>query len=148
MGIYKMRDAALIIALIGLFPVVPAFPADPPSEKGEKKEVGQELREEVEAIKTYSAAQRDAAVKKGKAVLEGLDARIERMKSKIHQNWDRMDASARKKASASLEAIQKQRSEIAKWYDSLNLKESSAEAWENAKKGFVESYESASRLIR
>jgi hypothetical protein len=140
MKIDKMGCTALMVAFIGLFPVI-AFPADRPAEKTAKKEVGQGVQETVESIKAYSAEQRDAAVKKGKAVIEDLDVRIERMKSKINQNWEQMDASARKKASAALEAIQKQRSEIAEWYGSLKLKESSSSAWENAKNGFVKSYE-------
>ena len=140
MGMDKTLCAALMISFIGFFPV-PALSADRPPEKGAKKEIGQEVQETVDAIKNYSTEQRDAAVKKGKAVLEDLDVRIERLKSQIHQNWDQMDASARKKASASLEAIKKQRSEIAEWYGSLKLKESSASAWEDAKKGFVKSYQ-------
>lgn len=136
--IYKTAFAALIAT--GLFSVMPAFSADPPSGgKTAGKEVGREVKEAVEAIKEYSAEQRDDAVKKGKAVLDDLDARIERMKLKIEKNWDRMDESARKKASASLEAIQRERIKAAEWYGSM--KQSSAGAWEEVKKGFVESYE-------
>lgn len=140
MEMYKRACATLIVVFIGLFPATAAFSADRPTgEKGARKEVGQEMQEAVEAIKTYSAEQKDQAVKKGKALLDDLDARIERMKSKINQNWGRMDAAARKKATASLEAIQKQRVEAAEWYGSL--KQSSAGAWEEVKKGFVENYQ-------
>jgi hypothetical protein len=141
MGRYKRGYATLIVTFVGFLAATAVFSAEPTAgEMTGKKEVGQEMREAAEAIKSYSAGQRDEAVKKGKTLLDDLDLRIERMKSKIGQNWDRMDASARKKATASLEAIQKQRVEVAEWYGSL--KQSSAGAWEGVKKGFVESYQS------
>lgn len=133
----NQRACATLVAVFIALSTTTAISADPPSENGTKKTAGQEVREAVEAIKSYSAEQRDEAVIKGKAVLDNLDVRIAQMKSKINQNWDRMDASARKKATASLEAIQKHRAEAARWYDSL--KQSSAGAWEGVKKGFVES---------
>lgn len=140
MEIYKKTCVTLIVASIGIFSVMPAFSADRPSgEKVSKKEVGQEVKEAVEAIKEYSADQKDEAVKKGKAVLDHLDGRIEQMESKIKKEWDQMGDSARKTAKTSLEAVKKQREEVAKWVGSM--KQSSAGAWEDVKKGFVESYQ-------
>ncbi|TAK03514.1 MAG: hypothetical protein EPO39_11860 [Candidatus Manganitrophaceae bacterium] len=140
MKIYKTAYAALIVASIGIFAAMPAFSADRPSgERVSKKEVGQEVKEAVEAIKEYSADQRDEAVKKGKAVLDHLDGRIEQMESKLKKEWDHMSESTRKTAKTSLEGIKKQREKVAEWYGSL--KESSAGAWENTKKGFLESYQ-------
>lgn len=141
MAIDKRLGAAVMALFIGFVSALPAFSAGPAPEAQANKEAGQEKGDRIEAIKSYSAEHRDAAAKKGKAVLEDLDLRIERMKSKINRGWDRMDASARKKATASLEAIEKERNEIAAWYASLKLKASSAEAWEDAKRGFVKSYE-------
>jgi hypothetical protein len=138
--IYKTAGAALMVALIGLFPAIPASSAEqPPAEMKAKKEVGQEVREAVDAIKESSADQRDAAVKKGKALLDNLDLRIERMESNLKKNWDKMEESSRKKTKASLEAAKKQREKIAERFRSL--KESTAGAWEGVKKGFVESYQ-------
>jgi hypothetical protein len=140
MKICKNGCAGLIVALIGFFQVVPAFSAEqPPTEMKAKKEVGQEVREAVEAIKESSADQRDAAVKKGKALLDHLDTRIEQMESNLKKNWDKMEESSRKKTKASLEAAKKQREKIAERFGSL--KESTAGAWEGVKKGFVESYQ-------
>jgi hypothetical protein len=48
-----------------------------------------------------------------------------------------MDQSARKKARASLKALRKQRNEVAEWYG--GLKHSSSNAWEDVKKGFLNS---------
>lgn len=140
MKIYKTAFAVLIVALIGIFTAMPAFSADRPSgERVSKKEVGQEVKEAVEAIKAYSADQKDEAVKKGKAVLDNLDVRIEQMESKIKKEWDQMGDSARNTAKTSLEGIKRQREKVAEWYGSL--KQSSAGAWENTKKGFLESYQ-------
>lgn len=139
MKIYKTAYAVLIVAFIGFFSVLPAFSADPPAEK---KEVGQEVKEAVEAIKEYSADQKDEAVKKGKAVLDNLDDHIEQLESRIKKDWDKMGDSTRKTAKNSLEVIQKQRNEMAKWVGSM--KQSSSGAWEEVKKGFVESYETLS----
>lgn len=140
MKIYKTAYAALIVASIGIFAAMPAFSADRPSgERVSKKEIGQEVKEAVEAIKEYSADQRDEAVKKGKAVLDHLDGRIEQMESKLKKEWEQMSESTRKTAKTSLEGIKKQREKVAEWYGSL--KESSAGAWENTKKGFLESYQ-------
>lgn len=138
MKIYKAVCATLIGAFI-FFSVMPAFSADRPAEK---KEVGQEVKEAVEAIKEYSADQKDEAVKKGKAVLDNLDGRIEQMESRIKKDWDKMGDSARKTAKTSLEGIKKQREKVAEWVGSM--KQSSSGAWEEVKKGFVESYETLS----
>lgn len=139
MKIYKTAYAILIGAFIGFFSVMPAFPADPPAEK---KAVGKEVKEAVEAIKEYSAEQKDEAVKKGKAVLDNLDDHIEQLEARMKKDWDRMGDSARKTAKTSLESIQKQRDEMAKWVGSM--KQSSSGAWEEVKKGFVESARSLS----
>ncbi|MCG3112118.1 MAG: hypothetical protein MCM46_09890 [Candidatus Manganitrophus sp. SB1] len=140
MKIYKTAFAALIVASIGIFTAMPAFSADRPSgERVSKKEVGQEVKEAVEAIKAYSADQKDEAVKKGKAVLDNLDVRIEQMESKIKKEWDQMGDSARNTAKTSLEGIKRQREKVAEWIGSM--KQSSAGAWENTKKGFLESYQ-------
>jgi hypothetical protein len=50
-----------------------------------------------------------------------------------------MDQAARKKTRATLNALRRQRNEAAEWYG--GLKHSSAEAWEQVKAGFVQSYE-------
>ncbi|MBI3803849.1 MAG: hypothetical protein HY282_08825 [Nitrospirae bacterium] len=137
---YKTTCALLIVASVGCFSEMPAFSADPISgEKISQKQVGQEVQEAVDAIKKYSADQRDEAVKKGRAVLDHLDVEIAAMESKMKKNWGRMEESARKSATASLEAIKKERAEVAKWVGSMT--QSSAAAWEEVKKGFVESYQ-------
>ena len=91
-----------------------------------------------EAIKNYSVDQRDEAVKRAKEILDDLDARIARLDSRLNDRWERMDQTARKKMSAALAALRKQRNDAAEWYG--GLKHSSANAWEDVKKGFLRSY--------
>jgi hypothetical protein len=103
------------------------------------KEVKEKVAAAAEAIKNYSVAQRDEALKKAKTVLDDLDARIDRMQWQLNEKWDQMDQVAREKATANLTALQKQRNDIAEWYG--GLKHSSSNAWEDVKKGFLKSYQ-------
>jgi hypothetical protein len=50
-----------------------------------------------------------------------------------------MDQLVRKKATAALTALRKQRNQIAEWYG--GLKHSSSNAWDDVKKGFLRSYQ-------
>jgi hypothetical protein len=97
------------------------------------------VTEAAEAIKNYSFDQRDKAIVKAKAALADLDARIDRMESRLNKEWNRMDQSAREATIATLTALRKQRNEVAEWYG--GLKHSSRNAWEDVKKGFLKSYQ-------
>jgi hypothetical protein len=90
-------------------------------------------------IKGYTVTQRDEAVKSAKAALDELDASIQRLERKIASDWDKMDEAARRKARATLDALHRQRNELAEWYG--GLKHSSAEAWDEVKNGFSKSYD-------
>jgi seryl-tRNA synthetase len=102
------------------------------------KDVGKKLDEAGTAIKDYSAEQRDEAVKKAKAALDDLDARINKLAADIDANWEKLDASARKKAYESMDTLRKQRNDTAEWLGAL--KYSSKEAWGDVKDGFSKSY--------
>jgi hypothetical protein len=103
------------------------------------KDVSRKVDETGQAIKEYTVAQRDEAIKKAKAALDDLDVRIGRMERKLDNEWDRMDQVARKKTRATLNTLRRERNEAAEWYG--GLKHSSAESWEQVKAGFVKSYE-------
>jgi small-conductance mechanosensitive channel len=109
------------------------------AEKTTAKEVTEKTAQALQAISSYTADQRDEAVKKAKEALDDIDARIDRLESRLSQKWDRMDQSARTKARESLTALQKQRIAAAEWYG--GLKHSSRNAWEDVKAGFVKSYQ-------
>ena len=114
-----------------------SFAAQTSTNETGAKDVKEKVTEAVQAIEKYSVDQRDEAVKKGKAVLDDLDARIDSLESQLNKKWGQMDQSARKKARASLKALRKQRNEVAEWYG--GLKHSSSNAWEDVKKGFLNS---------
>jgi len=139
----KIRISAFwvrALALGALLTVSPlSFSAESSGNKTTAKDVSRKVDDAGQAIKNYTVAQRDEAIKKAKAALDDLDARIGRMERKLDNEWDRMDQAARKKARATLDALRRERNEAAEWYG--GLKHSSAEAWEQVKAGFVKSYE-------
>jgi hypothetical protein len=109
------------------------------------QEVKEKVTDAAEAIRNYSVDQRAEAVKKAKAVLDDLDTRIDRMESQLNQKWDHMDQVARRKATASLTALRKQRTEAAEWYG--GLEHSSRHAWEDVKTGFIRSFQELRRAF-
>jgi len=110
-----------------------------PSDKTTMADVKKEVGDAAEAIKDYSAEQRDAALAKTKAALDDLDARIERLEMTVRDRWGQMDQTARNKAAVALTDLKRQRERVAEWYG--GLQHSSAENWEQVKRGFSSSYE-------
>jgi chromosome segregation ATPase len=135
----KKVDLMLITALLLAIASV-SFAAQPATDNTTSREVKKKMVEAAEAIKHYSVDQRDEAIKKAKALLDDLDARIDRLESHLNEKWDQMDQAARRKASESLAALRKQRNETAEWYG--GLKHSSSKAWKDVKKGFLNSFHS------
>jgi len=129
--------AAALAALLAVSPL--SLAAEPSGSKTTAKDVSRKADETGRAIKDYTVAQRDEALKQAKAALDDLDTRIRRMERKLDSEWERMDQGARKKARATLDALRRERNEAAEWYG--GLKHSSAESWEQVKAGFVKSYE-------
>jgi len=145
MKIQKIFRSAMMIAAIAMFGI--SSGCSPESSNDQTitstdqttmKEVKQEMQDVIQVIKAYSIDQRDKAVKEIKAALDKLDNRIDALETRIDNKWDKMDETAREKAQATLKALRKQRTQLAEWYDSL--KSSSADAWEDIKKGFSDAY--------
>jgi len=129
-----------VFALSALFAVSPfALAAEAPGGKTTGKDISKKAADTGRAIKDYTVEQRDEAVKSAKAALDELDASIRRLERKLESDWDKMDEAARKKARATLDALRRQRNELAEWYG--GLKHSSAEAWDEVKTGFSKSYD-------
>ncbi len=108
------------------------------TDKPTMQDVKKEMAEAVETIKHYSADQRDEAVDKAKAVMDDLDAKIDKLETSIHKQWATMDKTARHKAQAALDRLKQHRKEMAESYKALQ--QSTAGAWEHVKKGFADSY--------
>jgi hypothetical protein len=130
-------QALALCALLAASALCPA--ADAPAGKTSARDVSKKAGETGRAIKDYTLAQRDEALKQAKAALDDVDSRIRRIERKLDNEWDKMDGAARKKSRAALNALRRERGELAEWYG--GLKHSSAESWEQVKAGFVKSYE-------
>ncbi len=104
-----------------------------------RKDMSNKVEAAAEAIKNYTVAQKDEAIKQAKTTLDELDARIKQTEDRLDKQWGQMDKAARDAARASVRKLREQRTELADWYG--QLKQSSATAWELVKQGFVDSYQ-------
>jgi len=109
-------------------------------DKAALKKAKKEVAEAAQAIKNYSANQRDEALSKVKSALDALDAAIDRLQASIDREWDQMSQASRDKARATMKKLNEQRNQVAEWYG--GMKHSSAGAWDQMKKGFSDAYQS------
>jgi len=90
-----------------------------------------QLRQDTQALidklGDYSAEQRDKALEAASESLARLDERIARLREELQENWDAMSRESRETTREQLEALEKQRAQVADWYD--RLRSSSASAW-------------------
>lgn len=120
-----------------------SFADQEPEDKTTLKEVRQEVKEMVEAMENYSAAQRADALEKVRTAMDDMDARIADLEDRVEKNWEKMDQTARDQARVTLKSLKKKRNELAEWYGGLRY--SSVNAWQHVKKGFLDSYEALSK---
>jgi len=138
MKLQKMFQSAILFSVIAMLGISSISFAQSSTDKTTINEVKQETQEAIQALKAYSVDQRDEAVKKTKATLDKLDSRIDALETRVDNNWDNMNAAARKKYRTALKSLRKQRTELAEWYG--GMKSSSADAWEDIKKGISDAY--------
>jgi hypothetical protein len=144
MNIQKVLMITRLALLAVLFTVGSmSFAGEKVDNKTTLKDVDQEVKEAVEAIKNYSSNQRDEAIKQVSDAIEKLDARIDDLEIRVEKKWGRMNQSARDKARAALKSVRKKRNELAEWYG--GMQHSSSNAWQHVKKGFLDSYETLSK---
>ena len=126
----------LVLLLVG---TSLAWAAEPAKENAPSAEdVRQEVAQTLKTIGHYSVKQRDKAVATAREALRKTDAAIDRMQRKVDRDWDSMDAAARKNARDTLDALRKERTDLAEWFG--GMEHSSAKAWDEIKKGFAKSY--------
>jgi len=130
--------ALVPVVFLALAPV--SFADQSAADQTTIKDVKHEVAGAAKAIKDYSFDQRDQAVKKVKSTLDDMDARMDKMENRIDDKWNQMNKATRQKTKANLKALRKQRNKVAQWYG--GLKHSSADAWEDVKKGFSDAYTS------
>jgi hypothetical protein len=138
MNVKKIYRAVLALLLLVPFAIALPGSARAETDKTTMRDVEKQMAEALEAIKHYSADQRDEAVGKAKTAMDALDAKIDELERSIHKNWGKMDQVARTKAQATLKELKRQRKQMAKSYGAL--KRSSKGAWEHVKQGFSDSY--------
>ena len=138
MKLQKMFQSASLFSVIVMFGISSISCTQSSTDKTTANEVKQETQEAIQALKAYSVDQRDEAVKKTKAALDKLDSRIDALETRVDNNWDNMNAAARKKYRTALKSLRKQRTQLAEWYG--GMKNSSADAWEDIKKGVSDAY--------
>ncbi len=142
----RLKISVMVFVSIAFLAIPSVWPVDRKAgEMTTEKEVKQEIKEAFEAVKNYTADQRDEAVKKVAVTLEKIDSQIESVENHIEKEWDQMDQAARRKARSTLTSLRKKRNELAEWYG--GLKYSSTEAWGHVKNGFLKSYEALSKAF-
>lgn len=136
LGLRNVTSLFSWIALLAILSI--SFAGQTLADDAKMNDIKQEAEDLTEAIKSYSAEQRDEALREAKRAIETLDSGIESMQRKLDREWEQMDQSARQKVQASMRTLRSKRNELAEWYG--GLKHSSAKAWEDVKKGFLRSY--------
>lgn len=129
----KIRMLALALAL------AMASQLSLADDKTTAKDVGKKVEDTGKTIGSYTIAQRDQAIKSAQAALADADARMRRLERKMDREWDKMDDAARKRARETMDTLRRERNDAAEWYG--GLKHGSAEAWDEVRSGFVNSYE-------
>ena len=126
-----LAAATLCVALLAV--------ADPAAAETTDDEIGQEISEAIDAIGDYTVEQRDEALAEAEAVLNDLDARIERQDERFRREWNQMSEAAREQAAATLQDLRDKRTALAEWYGSM--RHGAVDAWEDIKDGFAAAYE-------
>ena len=134
----KIILTAAVLTFIGMLAIAPLCYAETSSGEASIEEVKQKTQDLLETLKNYTAEQRDEAMLKTKAALDTMDKRIEALESQVYSNWEKMDKAAREKSRESMQALRKQRTQVAEWYGSF--KNSSVDGWGRMKKGFSDAY--------
>lgn len=136
-----MRKNTLPIALIAVMILcfMPITDAQSGNDTATAQDVKNETQELINVLQQYTADQRDEAMKKTDQALNKLDGKINELERRVNNNWDKMSQAARQKTKDNLKTLHRQRNELAERYKSF--KNSSADAWEQMKKGFSGAYQ-------
>lgn len=139
-----MRKNSLIATIITVMTLcfMPIAQAQSGNDTVTAQDIKKETQELINTLQQYTVEQRDQAVKEAEQARKKLDGRIDELETRVDNNWDNMNQAARQKARANLKALRKQKNELAEWYG--GLKNSSAGAWQQMKKGFSDAYQALS----
>ncbi len=138
----KIGSAICVWGLMVMFVTMPAGFAKSHEDHTTSEAVQQEAQDLIEALKDYTADQRDEAIHRSKTAVDILDRRIDELETDIADSWDEMNQAVREQTRENLKTLRKNRNQVAEKYGSL--KASSTSAWEEMKQGFSEAYEALS----
>ena len=100
----------------------------PAPQKTIREDVRKEVREAIDAIKSYSADKRDEAVDKAKSALDNFDARMEKIEQRAKENKEK-----------AVVKLKEKRQQVAERYE--ELKHATKENWEKTKSRFLKGYQ-------
>jgi CII-binding regulator of phage lambda lysogenization HflD len=136
-----------VVALTALAAL--ALPTDlsATQEKGQNtsEKTQKEIREALVSVKDYSIAKRDEFMKTAKSAINVLDQRIEQLEDKLDDQSDEATEAVRQKWKETLVNLRPRRIAITKMYD--ELKQSSENAWDKLKEGFLSAYDEVANAV-
>jgi hypothetical protein len=144
--IVKVARIALLGAMLMLPCATISFASQHEEGKTTATEVKQKAAETYEALKDYTLEQRDEAVAAAEEKLVTLDKKIDAMQNDLDARWQAMNKATREKTRETIHKLKKEREDVAEWYG--GMRHSSAEAWEEVKKGFADSYDRLERAFQ
>jgi type II secretory pathway pseudopilin PulG len=133
---------AVVVVFMGLLSATALAGSSPDSSESSVESLKQETQALGEALQEYGSDQKEQAEDSINKTLSALDKRIQELEQQLSKNWDDMSDTARERSQKSLESLREQRARVQNWYQ--ELKDSSASAWEKARKGFSDAYEALS----
>lgn len=122
-----------------------SFASQHEHEKTKMEDVKKEMSQTYDEMKTYTLEQRDEAVAAAKKKLKTLDANIDATEQKLERGLETMSSKARQETRQTLRDLRQQREKLAEWYG--GMVHSSAEAWDEVKKGFADSYDRLKQAV-
>jgi septal ring factor EnvC (AmiA/AmiB activator) len=134
---HTKRQLITFLCLVGTIFLSGTF-----SQAASQDDVKKEMKEASSAIADYSVDQKDKAVAEAKELMNKLDQNINDAETSMKENWHSLEESSKQNYELSKTEFKKQREELAGWLD--KMQNSSADAWEETKKGFADAHDSLS----
>ena len=95
--------------------------------------------ETYEVLKHYTLQQRDEAMSTAQEKMAELDVRMDKLENTLDEHWQEMSAAVQERERGTLKSLHRERQDVAEWYE--GMRHSSADAWDDVKKGFAQSYD-------
>jgi peptidoglycan hydrolase CwlO-like protein len=108
-------------------------------EAADADDVKRQARELAETLKSYSADQKEEALKEAGKALNDLNEGVEQLRERVSERWSEMDEATRRNARRELAQLEGEQAEL---IDRLEaLRNASGDAWARVAQGFAAAYE-------